>query len=66
MIKPSGGVHIIAMKETLYQFIKCVLCFPFHKTLETHFSPHQFEVATKGSCEAIIHNIRCTHDFHLD
>jgi hypothetical protein len=29
-----------------------------------HFSSHQFEVATKGDCEVVIHGIMCTLDFY--
>jgi len=28
----------------------------------THFSPHQFGIATKGGYEVVIHNIKCTLD----
>jgi hypothetical protein len=54
------------MGETLYQLISCVICFRFHDTFETHFSPHQFGVIIKGSCEAIIHGIMHTLNFHPD
>jgi len=66
MTKPFGGVHPITMAETLYQLRSCVICFQFHDTFATHFSPHQFGVAIKGSCETIFHGIRCTLDFHPD
>jgi hypothetical protein len=54
------------MGETLYPLTNHALCFQFHEAFVTHFSPHQFRVATKGGCEAIIHNIKCTLDLHLD
>jgi hypothetical protein len=41
---------------------KLHLCFQFRKTFATFFSPHQFGVATKGSCEIVIHGIKCTLD----
>jgi len=66
MTKPSSGVHPIAVEETLYQLISCILCLQFHEAFATHFSPHQFRVTTKGGYEAIIHNIRCTLDLHFD
>jgi hypothetical protein len=66
MTKPLGGVRPIAVRETLYRFKSHVLCFQFHEAFTTHFSSHQFEVATKGGCETIIHGVRCTLDLHPD
>jgi hypothetical protein len=66
MTKFSGGVHPITMGETLYEFINHALCFQFHETFATHFSPHQFGVVIKGGYEVLIHNIKCTLDLHLD
>ncbi len=43
-----------------------ILCLQFCNAFTTHFSPHQFRVAIKGGCEAIIHDISCTLDLHLD
>jgi hypothetical protein len=64
--KLSCGVHPIVVGETLYQLTFCTLCFQFCEAFATHFSPHQFGVATKGGCEVIIHGIRCTLDLHPD
>jgi hypothetical protein len=66
MTKPSSEVCPIVVGETLYQLTSRVLCLQLHKTFVTHFSPHQFGVATKGGCEAIIHDIKCTLNLHLD
>ncbi len=66
MTKPSGGVRPIAVEETLYWLTSYVLCFQFHETFVTHFSPHQFGVATKGGYEVVIHSIRCILDLHPD
>jgi hypothetical protein len=66
MTKPLGGVHLIVMEESLYWFTSCILCLQFCNAFATHFSPHQFEVTTKGSCETTIHNIKCTLDLHPD
>jgi hypothetical protein len=44
--------------ESLYQVTSCILCLQFRKVFTTHFSPHQFKVATKGGC-----NLR--HQVHL-
>jgi hypothetical protein len=66
MTKPSNGVRPILIWETLYRFTSHVLCFQFCNIFATRLSPHQFEVATKGECEAIIHGIKCTLDFHPD
>jgi hypothetical protein len=64
MTKPLGGVRPIAMRETLYQFTSHVLYLQFCNVVATHFFPYQFEIAIKGSCEAIIHDIKCTLDLH--
>jgi hypothetical protein len=66
MTKPSSGVCPIIVGETLYQFTSRTLCFQFHESFVTHFSPHQFGVATKGGCEVVIHGIKWTLDLHLD
>jgi hypothetical protein len=66
MTKLLRGVRSIAMGETIYQFTNPVLCLQFHETFVTHFSTHQFRVATKGGCEIVIHGIMCTLNFHLD
>jgi hypothetical protein len=66
MTKPSSEICPIIVGETLYQLTSHILCFQFHETFATHFSPHQFRIATKVGCEAIIHDIRCTLDLHLD
>jgi hypothetical protein len=66
MMKPLGGVRPIAMRETLYQLTSCTLCFQFREAFATHFSPHQFGVVTKDDCEAIMHDIRYSLNFHLD
>jgi hypothetical protein len=64
MTKPLGGVRPIVMGEALYRFTNCVLYIQFCEAFVTHFSPHQFGVTTKGGCETIIHDIRCTLNFH--
>jgi len=51
MTKPSGGIHPIVVGE---------ICLQFCEVFATHFSPHQFGVATKGGYEAIIHSITYT------
>jgi hypothetical protein len=66
MTKPSNGIHPIAVGETLYRFTSYVWCLQFHETFATHFSPHQFGVATKGGYETVIHDIRCTLDLHFN
>ncbi len=52
--------------ETLYRFTSCVLCLHICDAFATHFSSHQFEIATKGGCEVFIHGIRCTMTFHFN
>jgi hypothetical protein len=54
----------LAMGETLYRLTSRVLCFQFCEAFVTHFSPHQFGVATKGGYEIVIHGIMCTLNFH--
>jgi hypothetical protein len=63
MTKPLGGIHPIVMEETLYRLTSYVLCLPFHEAFATHFSPHQFGVATKDSYETIIHDIYAPQTF---
>jgi hypothetical protein len=65
MTKPLGEICPIAVGETLYQLTSHTLCLQFCDSFAIHFSPHQFKVATKGNCEIIVHNIKCTLDFHL-
>jgi hypothetical protein len=57
MTKLSSGVGPISMGEALYQFISHTLCLQFYNAFATHFSLHQFGVATKGECETVIHGI---------
>ncbi len=64
--KPWDGVRPIVMGKTLYRFTSFVLCFQFYNAFVTHFSPHQFKIATKGGCEIVIHGIMCTLDPHLE
>jgi hypothetical protein len=66
MIKPSNGVRPIVMGETLYRLTSRALYFQFRDAFATHFSPHPFGVATKGGCEIVIYDIKCTLDLHLD
>jgi len=66
MTKPLDGVHPIIMGETLYELINHTLCFQFYDVFVTHFSPHQFEIATKGSCEIVIHGIMYTLNLYSD
>ncbi len=66
MIKLSGGIHPITVGDTLYQFISRILCLQFCEAFVTHFCPHQFEVASKGGCEVVIHGIKCTLNLHPD
>jgi hypothetical protein len=54
------------MGETLYQLTSHTLCLQIYETFATHFSPHQFGIATKGGCEIVIHDNKCTLDLHLD
>jgi hypothetical protein len=62
----SCGVCLVVVGGELYRFTSCVLCLQFRDAFATHFSPHQFKVATKGGCEIIIHGIKCTLDLHPD
>jgi len=55
-----GGVHPIVVRETLYRLTSQTLCLHFWDSFATHFSLHQFEVATKDGCETITHGIKCT------
>jgi hypothetical protein len=64
MTKPSSGVHPIVMREPLYQFTSHILCFQFYDAFATHFFLHQLGVITKGNCEVIIHDIKCTLNLH--
>jgi len=66
MTKPSNGIHSITMGETLYRLTSHALCLQFREDFATFFSPHPFKIVTKGGCETIIHDIRCTLDLHLD
>jgi len=52
--------------ETLCQFKSYVLCLQFCDAFATHFSSHQFGIATKGKCEVVIHDIKCTLDLHFN
>ncbi len=65
LTKSLGGVCPIVVEKTLYQLMICTLCLQFRNAFATHFSPHQFGVATKGECETMIFSIRCTLDLHL-
>jgi hypothetical protein len=62
MTKLLGGVHPIVVGETTSH----ALCLQFHDGFTTHFSSHQFKIAIKGSCEVVIHNIKCTLDLYPD
>jgi len=66
MTKPSGGVRPIIVGEALYQLTSHALCLQFRRVYATHFSPHQFGVATKGGYEVVMHDIKCTLDLHPD
>ncbi len=66
MTKSSSKIHPITMGEALYQLTSHALCLQFHNTFVTHFSPHQIIVTTKGSCETIVHGIKCTLNLYLD
>ncbi|KAL2634525.1 hypothetical protein R1flu_006004 [Riccia fluitans] len=48
--KPSRGVRPIAMEEILYRLVARSLGFQFWEALADHFSPLQFDVATRGGC----------------
>jgi hypothetical protein len=52
------------MGETLYRLTSLSFCLQFHEAFATHFSPHQFGIATKGGYEAIIHGTKCTMYLH--
>jgi hypothetical protein len=65
-IKLLGGVHPIISGESFYQLTSHTLCLQFREAFATHFPPHQFVVATKGGCEVVIHDIKCTLDLCLD
>jgi hypothetical protein len=56
MTKLLGGVRPIVMGETLYRLTIHTLCFQFCDAFVTHFSPHQFKVATK-CCHARMHDL---------
>jgi hypothetical protein len=62
----SSGVRPIAVRGVVYQFTSHVICFQFCDVFASHFSPHQFKIATKGGCETIIHGIKCILNLHLD
>jgi len=64
MTKPSCGVRPIVVGETLYRMTNYNLCLQFCETFATHFPPYPFRVTTKGGCDLIIHNIKCTLDLH--
>jgi hypothetical protein len=66
MTKPLNRVCPIIVGETLYQFRSCSLSLQIHNAFVTHLSLHQFKVAIKGNCEAIIYNIKCTLNLHLN
>ncbi len=66
MTKPSSEVRPIAVKRVVYQFTNRVICLQFCDVFASHFSPHQFKIATKGGCETIIHGIKCILNLHLD
>jgi hypothetical protein len=66
MTKPLSGVHPIPMGETLYRLTSRILLLQFCGALATHFSPHQFIIATEGECEVVIHGIKCILDLHLN
>jgi hypothetical protein len=55
MTKPSNRVHPIVVREIFYR-----LRLQFHDTFATHFSLHQFKIATKAGCEMVIHGFKCT------
>jgi len=66
MTKPSSGVCLVVVGETLYCLISHTLYLQFRDAFATQFSPHQFGVATKGKCEVVIHGIMCIFDLHFD
>jgi hypothetical protein len=60
------SLTLVFVREMLYQFTSHILCLRFCNAFVTHFSPHQFKVATKGGYETIIHGIKCALDLHLN
>ncbi|KAL2614144.1 hypothetical protein R1flu_025836 [Riccia fluitans] len=62
--KPSGGVRPIVVGEVLYLLVARTLGFQCREALVDHFSHLQFDVATCGGCETIIHGLRATLDLH--
>jgi hypothetical protein len=66
MTKPLGGICPIVIRQCCIDSQAMFYAFNFVMPLQTHFSPHQFRITTKGGCEIIIHGIWCTLDLHLD
>ncbi len=62
--KLSSKVHPIVVGEVMYRFTNCTLYLQFCDVFVKHFSSNQFEVATKGDCEVVIHGIQCTLDLY--
>jgi hypothetical protein len=66
LTKPLCGFCPIVIGELLHQFTSYSLRLEFYNTFVTHFSPHQFEIANKGECETVIHDIKCTLNLHAN
>jgi hypothetical protein len=62
--KPSNRVHPIVAGEAMYRFTNYTLYLQFRDAFVKHFASNQFEVATKGDCEIVIHGIQCTLDLY--
>jgi hypothetical protein len=57
LAKPFGGIQLIVVGEVLYRSVNKVLFLHFHDTFFIHLLFHQFGVAIKGRCEAVVHGI---------
>jgi hypothetical protein len=60
------SLTLVVVGEVLYLDTSHTLCHQICDVFVTHFSPHQFGLATKGGYETIIHDTKCTLDLHLN
>jgi hypothetical protein len=57
LAKPFGGIQLIVVGEVLYWLVNRALFLQFHDAFFIHLLFHQFGVAIRGRCEAVVHGI---------
>jgi hypothetical protein len=66
MAKDTSGLPLIIISEMFFQLINHSKVLQLSGPFQKHLSPHQFEISTPRSCEAIPFGIRTLFDLHLD